>query len=82
LDRALFTDVGNAYWTPAVLADMKSSLVPLGPMRLLELQHESRRGGLLNRRWKVLCAHARLEVIERGQPGGKLEEFFVSKRED
>ncbi len=82
LDRALFTDVGNAYLTPAVLADMKSTLAPLGPMRLLELQHESRRGGLLNRRWKVLCAHARLEVIERGQPGGKLEEFFVSKRED
>jgi D-alanyl-D-alanine carboxypeptidase len=82
LDRALFTDIGNAYLTEAVLADMKSSLAPLGSMRLLELQHESRRGGLINRRWKVLCAHARLEVIERGQPGGKLEEFFVSRRED
>ena len=82
LDRSLFTDIGNAYLTETVLADMKASLAPLGPMRLLELQHESRRGGLINRRWKVLCAHARLEVVERGQPGGKLEEFFVSKRED
>ena len=82
LDRSVFTDIGNAYLTGAVLADLQSSLAPLGPMRLLELQHESKRGGLINRRWKVLCAHTRLEVIERGVPGGKLEQFFVSKRED
>jgi D-alanyl-D-alanine carboxypeptidase len=82
LDRTLFSDIGNAYLTGTVLADMKSSLAPLGPIRLLKLQHESRRGGLMNRRWKILCAHTRLEVIERGVPDGKLEEFFVSKRED
>jgi CubicO group peptidase (beta-lactamase class C family) len=82
LDRSVFTDIGNAYLTDAVLADLQSSLAPLGPMRLLELEHESRRGGLINRRWKVLCAQSRLEVIERGEPGGKLEQFFISKRED
>ena len=82
LDRNVFTDIGNAYLTDAVLADLHSSLAPLGPIRLLELQHESRRGGLINRRWKILCANTRLEVIERGVPGGKLEQFFISKRED
>jgi len=82
LDRSVFTDIGNAYLTDAVLADLQSSLAPLGPMRLLELQHESRRGGLINRRWKILCARTRLEVVERGVPGGKLEQFFISRRED
>lgn len=82
LDRGVFTDIGNAYLTDAVLADLQSSLAPLGPMRLLELEHESKRGGLINRRWKILCAQARLEVIERGVPGGKLEQFSVSTRED
>jgi D-alanyl-D-alanine carboxypeptidase len=82
LDRSVFTDIGNAYLTVAVLTDLQSSLAPLGPMRLLELEHESKRGGLINRRWKMLCAHARLEVIERGVPDGKLEQFFISKRED
>jgi D-alanyl-D-alanine carboxypeptidase len=82
LDRSLFTDIGNGYLTGAVLAELQTSLAPLGPLRLLQLEHESRRGGLINRRWKLLCAHARLEVSERGLPGGKLEEFFVSQRED
>jgi D-alanyl-D-alanine carboxypeptidase len=82
LDRSLFTDIGNAYLTDGVLTDLHTSLAPLGPMRLLELQHESRRGGLITRRWKILVAHARLEAIERGLPGGKLEEFFISGRED
>jgi D-alanyl-D-alanine carboxypeptidase len=82
LDRSLFTDIGNAYLTDAVLSELQSSLAPLGPMRLLELQQESKRGGLINRRWKALCAQARLEIVERGVPGGKLEQFFVSKRED
>jgi len=75
LDRDAFTSIGNAYLTDAVLEDLQLSLMPLGPIRLLELEHESKRGGLITRRWKILCAHARLEVIERGVPGGKLEQF-------
>lgn len=76
VDRSLFTDAGNAYLEPRVLADLKTSLGPLGPPRLMELERQSLRGGMVNRRWKIRCGNARLEVVERGYPDGKLEQFL------
>jgi D-alanyl-D-alanine carboxypeptidase len=82
VDRDLFTASGNSYLTPAVLSDLKSSLGPLGPARLIELETESQRGGMITREWKILCNGARLQAIERGYPQGKLEQFMVFQRED
>jgi D-alanyl-D-alanine carboxypeptidase len=82
VDRDLFTASGNSYLTAAVLSDLKSSLGPLGPARLIELEKESQRGGMITREWKILCNGARLQVIERGYPLGKLEQFMVFQRED
>jgi hypothetical protein len=65
-----------------VLEDMRSSLSPLGPARLIELEHESQRGGMTTRRWKILCRGGRLEAIERSHPDGKIEEFMIAKKED
>jgi hypothetical protein len=65
-----------------VLSDLKSSLGPLGPARLIELETESQRGGMITREWKILCNGARLQAIERGYPQGKLEQFMVFQRED
>jgi hypothetical protein len=56
-------------------------LSPLGPARLIELEHESERGGLTTRRWKILCRNARLEAVERSH-AGKFEEFMIAKKED
>jgi D-alanyl-D-alanine carboxypeptidase len=82
IDRTLFTEVGNIYLNAAVVAALHASLAPLGPMRFIELERESKRGGLITRRWKVICAGARLEIVERGVPGGKLEQFLVLQRQD
>ena len=82
VDRALFSSVGNFYLTAAALVDLKSSLSPLGPPRLIELEHETRRGGMTTRRWKILCPGARLEAIERSHPDGKIDEFMIAKKED
>ncbi len=82
VDRGLFSPVGNFYLTPKVLRDMRSSLSPLGPARLIELERETQRGGLTLRRWKILCRAARLEAIERSRPDGKFEEFMVAQRQD
>lgn len=82
IDKAMFTATGNFYFNAVVLADLHSSLSPLGPARLIELESESKRGGMITRRWKILCANARLEAIERGDAGGKLDEFMVAKRAD
>jgi CubicO group peptidase (beta-lactamase class C family) len=82
VDRSLFTANGNSVLTSQALADLKASLGPLGPARLIELEHESRRGGMITRRWKILCRDRRLEVTERGYPDGQLEEFLVTARND
>ncbi len=82
VDRALFTDSGNSYLTADALADLKASLGPLGPPRLIELERLSARGGMITRRWKILCRRQRLEAVERGWPGGKLDQFMVSAMGD
>lgn len=82
IDRELFTENGSSWLTPQALADLKASLGPLGPVRLMELEHESQRGGLTTRRWKILCRNARLRAVERGYPDGKLEQFLVTAATD
>jgi D-alanyl-D-alanine carboxypeptidase len=82
IDRTLFTSVGNSVLTEEALSDMKASLGPLGPARLIVLEHESKRGGMITRRWKILCRSMRLEALERGYPDGQLDEFLVTATND
>ena len=82
IDRTLFTSNGNSLLTAQALADMKASLGPLGPARLVELEREGKRGGMITRRWKILCRSMRLEALERGYPDGQLEEFLVTATND
>jgi CubicO group peptidase (beta-lactamase class C family) len=82
IDRTVFTATGNFYFNDVVLADLHSSLSPLGPARLVELVDEFKRGGMITRHWKILCANARLEATEIGYAEGKLDEFLVTKQQD
>jgi CubicO group peptidase (beta-lactamase class C family) len=82
LDRTLFTDAGNSLLTAAALADLKASLGPLGPPALMELERESKRGGMVTRVWRILVGSKRLRAVERGYPDGKLEQFLVTQRHD
>lgn len=79
IDRSLFTENANAYLTDANLADQTAGLGGLGPARLIELLNESTRGGLTTRNWKITTAGATLLAVERGYPGGKLEQFMIMK---
>jgi D-alanyl-D-alanine carboxypeptidase len=82
IDRREFTAIGNAYFTDDVLADLRATLGPLGPMRDLELDAESKRGGMITRHWNIRCRGMRLEATERGYANGPLEEFLVTQRQD
>ena len=82
IDHSLFTDSGNSLLTAQALADLKSSLGPLGAPLLIELDHESKRGGMVTRVWKILCHSKRFQAVERGYPDGKLEQFLVMQRND
>jgi D-alanyl-D-alanine carboxypeptidase len=82
VDRSQFTAVGNFGLSDAALRDLHLSLGPLGPARLIALEHESQRGGLNTRIWKILCAESRLQVVERSHPDGLFDEFMVVARQD
>ena len=82
VDRSQFSAVGNFGLSDAALRELHSSLGQLGPARLITLEQESKRGGLTTRRWKILCADARLRVVERSRADGLFEEFMVTARQD
>ena len=77
--RSLFTANGNAYLTPAALADHRAGLGPLGPPRQFTLRGESMRGGLRTRVWKITTAGGKTATaVERAYPEGKIEQFMVT----
>jgi len=82
IDHSLFTPSGNSLLTTQALADLKSSLGPLGAPVLIQLQRASNRGGMVTRIWKILCRAKRLLVVERGYPDGRLEQFLVQQLND
>jgi D-alanyl-D-alanine carboxypeptidase len=77
IDRSLFTDNGNSYFTGQALADFAASLAPLGkPVELR--QTESRpRGGMTFRLFRVKFSVRSLEIWERDMPDGKIEQYQV-----
>jgi CubicO group peptidase (beta-lactamase class C family) len=79
VDRSLFTENGNAYLTPTLIADQKAGLSAYGPARVFDLQSESTRGGFTTRVWKIITAKGVLTAVERGYPDGKIEQFMVSR---
>jgi D-alanyl-D-alanine carboxypeptidase len=82
VDRTRFTAAGRFYLTDEALAELRASLSPLGPARLIQLEREEKRGGMTTRVWKILCRGARLEATERAYPDGELAQFMIVKRED
>lgn len=81
VNRSLLSANANAYLTPAVLADQRAGLAPLGPVRTFHLEDESVRGGMAASTWKIVTAKATLEAVERTWPNGKVEQFIVTKEE-
>jgi CubicO group peptidase (beta-lactamase class C family) len=82
IDRGLFTDDANAYFTAQVLADQKSGLAAYGPVRLIRLEGEQTRGGFKIRSWKIVTAKGTLTAVEDSYPDGKIEQFIVNKAPD
>jgi len=82
VNRSEFSETGRSYLTDAVLAESRASLAPLGPARLIELEREQKRGGMVTRVWKILCRDIRLRAIEREAADGRLTEFMITKRND
>ena len=79
LDRSLFTDNGNAYFTPEVLADYASSMKPLGTPKNFVFQRGGLRGGFTQRSYRIEFAAKTLTLVVRATMDGKLEQYQISE---
>ncbi len=78
IDRALFTDNCNSYFSEQAIRDFASSLGPLGtPEDFSELGHDSR-GGMTGRTFRVKFARRDLIIRTYEIPDGKWEQYQLA----
>ncbi|HEY6347790.1 MAG TPA: serine hydrolase domain-containing protein [Candidatus Angelobacter sp.] len=81
LDRSLFTEDANQFFTEAALNEYRSSLGPLGPMKSFTARSKSLRGGMVFRSFAAEFQQRVFVVTTFEQPDGKLEQYLVAPRE-
>jgi D-alanyl-D-alanine carboxypeptidase len=77
IDRSLFTDNGNSYFSDEAIKDFSSSLTPLGAVKELTLQSSGNRGGMTYRVYQATFAQKTLEISIYRMPDGKIEQYEV-----
>jgi hypothetical protein len=80
IDRSRFTENGNFYFSPQVLADYTDSLKPLGaPKSIMRLGAPALRGGLTVESFRFTFADRRLLAVLRADPAtGRIEQFTLT----
>ena len=77
IDRAIFTDNANSYFTDTVLKDFAASLAPLGtPLGFTQTEHEAR-GGMDFRRYTVKFSRQAVDIWMRTMPDGRIEQYQI-----
>ncbi len=78
IDRSLFTADANFYFSEEALQDFKSGLDSLGePMEFVQTS-EHKRGGMLERSFRVVFPNLTLRVWTYQMPDGKLEQYQIA----
>ena len=80
INRALFTDNCNRYFTEQALQDFASSLGPLGSPTEFTQTFRQDRGGMTFRLFEVHFPQKTVEVWERIMPDGKIEQYQVGAK--
>jgi D-alanyl-D-alanine carboxypeptidase len=80
IDRALFTDNCNAYFTDQALKDYASSLGPLGAPDAFTASRTSLRGGMTARIYEVKYPKKDLIIIICQMPDGKIEQYLIAEQ--
>jgi hypothetical protein len=79
IDRSLFTDNANFYFSEEALKDFAASLGPLGAPQRFEQVNQSLRGGMTERVFIVRFANKVLRAWTYELPDGKLEQYQVAE---
>ncbi len=80
IDRALFTENCNSYFTEQALKDFANSLGPLGTPAEFTQTNKQDRGGMTFRLFEVQFPQRTIEVWERIMPDGKIEQYQVGAK--
>ena len=78
IDRSLFSDNANAYFSPQALADFAASLGPLGPPRDVAQTGQALRGGMVSRGFQIRCGQRTLVLTTFTLPDGRLEQYQIA----
>ncbi len=80
IDRSLFTDNANTYFTDQGLKDYAASLGPLGTPQSFSQSGFSLRGGMTERTYSVSYPSKSLVIIIYEMPDGKIEQYLIAER--
>jgi CubicO group peptidase (beta-lactamase class C family) len=77
IDRSLFTENANSYFSDEAIRDFSSSLGPLGKPREFRQTEERDRGGMTFRLFVAKLGKKSVQILERDMPDGKIEQYQV-----
>src|SRR5450631_144866 len=77
IDRTLFSDNGNDYYTPVAVRDTTRSLSRMGALKSFELARVGTRGGMQTRVYDVHLTGKSFTLVVRAWPDGKIEQFML-----
>lgn len=78
LDRSLFTDNANSYFSEAALKDFASGLAPLGVPQSFVQTRQGLRGGMTLRVYQIKLTNKTLRAWTYEMPDGKLEQYQIA----
>lgn len=81
IDRSLFTDNANFYFSDQALKDFASSLGPMGTPQDFGQPRQSLRGGMTFRGFTIRYPNKTLVISAFEMPDGKIEQYLVAARE-
>ncbi|MBI3475251.1 MAG: beta-lactamase family protein [Acidobacteria bacterium] len=81
INRGLFSDNANAYFSEQALKDLATGFAPLGAVQSFTQGRRSERGGMTFRLFTVKFAKQNLQVWQRTLPDGKIEQYQVMAAE-
>ncbi len=81
IDRSLFTDNANSYFTDQALKDYSTSLSALGEVQSFQQSSKSLRGGMTHMSYQVKFAQKTVGINIYQMPEGKFEQYLIAAQE-
>jgi D-alanyl-D-alanine carboxypeptidase len=81
IERSLFTDNANSYFSEQAIKDFASGLAPLGAPQEFTQVYQGLRGGMTLRVYRIKLAQKTLRAWTYELPNGKLEQYQIAAQD-